>query len=218
MPRKPRIFGNGIGYHAILRCNNRERLLYDDEFKHFLNLLQQYRAKFSFKIYDYVLMQSHVHLLLSTHEGNTLDVAMGEFCLAFSKHYNDRNERSGHFWRERYWCRVVTDDRYALACLRYFARNPLKAGLVARPEQWMWGGCRFYAGMECNPLLEHHPTYLGLGQNPLARQRNYVKLISMPPRKGEDSLFTDKSRHGSQRFHEELTSLSRRYLMEVDPR
>lgn len=218
MPRKPRIFGDGIGYHVILRCNNRERLLNDLEFAQFLNLLQQYREKFSFKIYDYVLMQSHVHLLLSTHQGHSLNVVIGEFCLAFSKQYNDRNGRSGHFWRDRYWCRIVGDDRYALACMRYFARNPVAAGLVARPEQWDWSGCRFYAGMECNSWLEPHLTYLGLGQNPLARQLNYLKLIRMPTNRGEESLFVAKSRHQSHRFQTELNTLSRRYLMEVNPR
>lgn len=215
MPRKPRIFGDDIGYHVILRCNNHERLLHDGEFPYFLNLFQRYRDRFSLKIYDYVLMHSHVHVLLSTHNGYSLDVAMREFCLAFSKQYNNRNERSGHFWRDRYWCRVVSDDRYALACMRYFARNPVQAGLIVRPEQWRWGGCRYYAGIECSGLLEHHPTYLGLGPNALARQRNYLKLIAMPPTKGEKTLFVANSRHMSHRFEKQLGALSNRYLMEV---
>lgn len=215
MPRKPRIFGNDIGYHVILRCNNHERLLHDGEFPYFLQLLLRYQKKFSLKVYDYVLMHSHVHMLLSTHKGHFLDVAMGEFCLAFSKQYNDRNGRAGHFWRDRYWCRVVSDDRYALACMRYFARNPVQAGLVVRPEQWMWSGCQYYAGIKSNKVLEHHPTYLGLGQSASARQRNYLQLIAMPAIKEEASLFAASSRHTSQRFEKRLNALGRRYLMEA---
>lgn len=142
--------------------------------------------------------------LISTHEGHSLNAAMGEFCLAFSKQYNYRHNRVGHFWRDRYWCRVVMDDRYALACMRYFAWNAVKAGLAIRPEDWPWCGCRYYVGMDDSKILEFHPTYLGLGVTPLARQRHYLKLVTTAMTQAEESLFNERRRHTSKRFQSEL--------------
>lgn len=207
MPRKPRVFGDDLCYHVILRCNNRERLLFGSEFSHFLSLLENYKFQFSLRLYDYVLMQSHVHLMLSTHHGHRLDVAMREFCLAFSKQYNRRHERIGHFWRDRYWCRVVGDDRYALACLRYFAWNAVKAGLVTNPREWPWCGCRFHLGVEPNRLLECHPAYLGLGSTPESRSRNYGQLIEYPIQKREEQLFRLRSQLTSKCFEKILNQL-----------
>lgn len=204
MPRKPRVLGDGCCYHVILRCNNHERLLMGKEFSNFLHLLKKYKNKFALRIYDYVLMQSHVHLLLSTHDGHPLNVAMHGLCLAFSKQYNWRNERAGHFWRDRYWCRVVRDDRYAIACMRYFARNPVKAGIVTEARQWSWSGYHFYAGLNDSGLVEPHPSYLMMGSTAAERQKNYRSLIRMPAHPKEECLFGDRCQHASQRFQTHL--------------
>lgn len=201
MPRAPRIFGDDILYHVIIRCNNRERLLLDSqEFGCFSHQLADKRDRFRFLLYDYTLMHTHVHLLLSTHHGYHLDLIMRSLNLSFSKSYNTRYNRRGHFWRDRYWAHPVTTDSYALCCMRYLAWNAPRAGIIARPSDWPWCGYRFYALGERNSLLTPHPSYIALGNSDSVRQRHYRDFVHPPLYPDEEWLFLTRTRRASEKF------------------
>ena len=181
MPRSPRIFGDGVHYHIILRCNNKERLLEEQgDFNQLLKLLDEIRKKSFFKLYNYDFLHSHVHLMLSTHGEYYTDKIMHELCLKFAKDFNKRHGRSGHLWAHRYRSRILTNEKHALACLRYQNRNALSAGLVSKPEDWPWSGYHFYTSETCNDLLEPHPCYLELHEDPLKRSIAYKQLVNTP--------------------------------------
>ena len=181
MPRLPRIFGDGVHYHIILRCNNREHLLEEKEdFNRLLILLQEAREKFSFKLYNYEFLHSHIHLMLSTRGEHYTDKIMHELCLKFAKDFNKRHQRVGHLWAHRYRCRVIKNEQQGLACLRYQNRNALSAGIVTKPEEWPWSGYHFYALGIPNILLEPHPSYLGLHEDEIGRRFAYKLLVNMP--------------------------------------
>ena len=44
-------------------------------------------------------------------------------------------------WHREFWDRFIRDERHLQAAREYIAQNPVKAGLVARPEDWLWAGC-----------------------------------------------------------------------------
>lgn len=205
MPRRPRLFGDDLHYHVIIRCNNKERLLSEIDFPIFLEMLREYKEEVHARIYDCALMQSHAHLLLSTHHGISLGVFMRDFCRSFAKDYNERHGRVGHLWRDRYWSRVVTNDHYAVACMRYFSWNAPKGGLVRFPHEWAWCGYRFYAFGEPHPILEPHPSYLGLGATVAMRQSRYREIVTTPLSVDEEWLFRDQNRPDSKTFHQRLT-------------
>ena len=175
----PRIRGDGVHYHIILRCNNKERLFKSGEdFERLLLFLRNEKQKFGFKLYNYEFLHAHIHLMISTHGAFLIDQIMHEICLKYSKDFNRRHKRSGHLWAHRYRSRVILDDHHGLACLRYQHRNTTTAGIVARPEDWFWSGYNYYAFGIPNDLLEPHPSYLGLSENAEQRCKFYRTLVN----------------------------------------
>ena len=189
MARPLRIRGDDLHYHVILRCNNKEGLFRkNSDFQMALDMLFESQQQFGFKLYNYVFLNSHAHLMLSTHNEKFIDKIMHDFCFKFAKQYNRIYKRSGHFWAHRYRSRLITDDRYALACLRYQHRNPVLAGMVIKAEEWRWSGYAYYSFGAADDLLTQHPAFLGLSTDPLRRQQVYTKFVATP-------LLADKMGH-----------------------
>lgn len=124
-----RIREHGFHYHVIAKCNNSERLLLGHaDRKKLLKLLQHYMERHVCELFNYVIMPSHVHLLLTTTGKGRLNHFMHDFCLSYSHYFNKKHARNGHLWRHPYFSKVVEDDLYALICLRYIDKNPQAAG------------------------------------------------------------------------------------------
>ena len=150
----------------------------ESDFNRLYLMLGEGKIKFGFKLYNYEFLNSHAHLMLSTHQGNFIDQIMHDICLKYAKDYNQRHQRSGHFWAHRYRSRIILNDQHGIACLRYQHRNVLSAGIVSKPEDWPWSGYCYYAfGVE-DSLLEPHPSYLSLSEDLIQRRRMYRDLVN----------------------------------------
>jgi putative transposase len=137
----------------------------------FLEVLESMRRRFRLCIYAYVLMPDHVHLLLSEPERGLLADAIHYLKLSFSKRllaqlrtidsvaqvrarsFGANLDSSpalvpGIFWQKRYYDRNVRDEHEFIEKLRYIHRNPVRAGLCARSEDWKWSSFRHYAFQE----------------------------------------------------------------------
>ena len=124
----------------------------------------------------------------------------------YSRDYNRRKNRKGHFWIQHYQCIPVESDRYALALMRYINRNPIRAGMTKEVGEWKWSGSRFYMDQEKNELLEPHPSYLALAINDIQRKENYKKFVQMilPTEDNREVSFSESNYIGSKNFGEKL--------------
>src|SRR5579864_1670957 len=133
----------------------------------FLHCLEEMRCRFSMRIYGYVVMPEHVHLLVSepgptvpqvrvrsvdanlgpdiNPSGATLAEALHFLKLSFTKRLPGLTGETGSFWQKRYYDRNVRDEDEFKVKLRYLHRNPFKRGLVTNPEDWKWSSFRHYA-------------------------------------------------------------------------
>ncbi len=103
------------------------------------------RRKFSMRVYGYVVMPEHVHLLVSEPDRQTLADAIHYLKLSFAKHVRRTASEPGSFWQKRYYDRNVRDAEEFAVKLRYLHRNPVKRGLVEDPGDWKWSSFRHYA-------------------------------------------------------------------------
>ena len=71
---------------------------------------------------------------------------------AFSSYVNRKLHESGHLWQGRYFSSVL-DDSYLWSAVRYVERNPVRAGLVERAEQYPWSSAAGHCGLRIDPLL-----------------------------------------------------------------
>jgi len=126
MARPLRIQYPGAVYHITCRGNERKDIFKDDiDRKTFLNLLIASSKIYRIKIYSYVLMTNHFHLLIETPIGN-LSEFMRQFNITYTSHYNRRHNRTGHLYQGRYKSVLVDKDMYLAVLSRYIHLNPVK--------------------------------------------------------------------------------------------
>jgi len=178
MGRPPRIAFPGLVYHVVNRGNNRQQVLkHEADFRRYVELLQRYKDEYDFRLFHYVLMNNHVHLLLQTSEKGSISKIMQGVTLAHTKYYNRKNESSGHVWQGRFKSHVIEKDSYLLQCGRYIELNPVRANLVQDPGEYRWSSYRFYAFGEPNELLVRDPLYERLDEKEENQQNRYREFV-----------------------------------------
>jgi len=121
----------------------------------FLSSLARYKKRFGFKLYGLVIMDNHFHLLLETNETNDISKVMQSFLLSFGNRYRKRHHYAGHLWESRFQSRLLVNEVYVLECLDYIHNNPVKAGVVAKPEDYPWSSFFFYSGSINNRISDY---------------------------------------------------------------
>jgi putative transposase len=144
LPRKARQKSESGIYHIIMRGINRQTIFNEDEDYHrFLQTLKYYKEQSEYQIFAYCIMNNHIHLLLKPGL-EPLEQIMRRICGKFVYWYNQKYERVGYLFQDRFKSEPVEDDSYFLTALRYIHQNPLKAGLVDDIEQYPWSSYRAY--------------------------------------------------------------------------
>lgn len=108
----------------------------------FETALERIRRAFLLRVYGYVVMPDHVHLLLSEPRRDTLADSIKSLKQGVSRRLI---RAAPHFWQKRYYDFNVHGDTKFYEKLRYIHRNPVKKELFARPEDWEWSSFRHYA-------------------------------------------------------------------------
>lgn len=139
--RKNRILRQGSRYHVSVRVNNKEKLLTSFAAKQiFLTVLCKARKRYKFTIDDYVIMGNHIHLVIFPGKDESLSRIMQWILSVYAMIYNKRFNRSGHFWGERFFSRVIESFFDYLHTFNYIDKNPFVAGLVAKNRNWRFSG------------------------------------------------------------------------------
>ncbi|MGD0153397.1 MAG: transposase [Thermacetogeniaceae bacterium] len=151
MARRAREKSESGIYHIILRGTNRQEIFHDDEdCRRFLKMLVKYKKPTGIKIYGWCLMGNHIHLLFG--EGNEeISLTMKRVGVSYASYYNWKYAAVGHLFQDRFRSEMVDSDTYLLAVIRYIHQNPVKAGLVKKPQDWQWSSCSGYYGKEIYP-------------------------------------------------------------------
>ena len=144
----------------------------------------------------YVFMTNHIHLLLTPQEPMSISRMLHSASRRYSGYFNDRYQRTGTLWEGRFHASLVRTDRYVLACHRYIDMNPVRAGIVSRPDAYGWSSHRFYAMDEWNGLVTPHATVLDLSRDGRTRRLAYQQLFAVPPDPGELYAFRSAALSG----------------------
>lgn len=118
---------------------------------HFLDLLGSAIDRFKWLVIAFALMGNHYHLLLEITEENTLSRGMQWLDGKYAGWFNRQHSRSGHLVQGRFHGILVETETYFLELTRYVVLNPVRAGLVARPEDYRWTSYHATAGYVTPP-------------------------------------------------------------------
>ena len=147
VPRTARASVGGLVYHVLNRGNDRRTVFHEGgDYAAFLKLVAELAAggeagtgRPPVRVLAACLMPNHFHLVLWPRDDGDLSRAMGRLTTAHVRRYRRHHGGSGHVWQGRFKAFAVEQDGHLYAVLRYVERNPLRAGLVGRAQDWPWG-------------------------------------------------------------------------------
>lgn len=179
MPRQARLVIPHRPHHIIQRGHNRQVIFaQDQDYHYYLSTLQEWKTHYQIKVYAYCLMTNHVHLLLEPgDDSGTLAQLMKRVAARQTRYVNRLENRSGTLWESRYKSSPVETESYLLACTRYIELNPVRAQMVAEPEDYPWSSFQYRTGKRQEPWLDLDPVYLGLGRTARERARRYHDFV-----------------------------------------
>jgi putative transposase len=143
MPRIARSVAVDYPHHITQRGNKRTAVFFDDEDHWFyINTLKRYCQKYKLEIWAYCLMGNHVHLLAVPREDTSLARGIGLTNMVYTQYLNRKLGNSGRVWQNRFYSCAVEKDRYLWSVARYIERNPVKAGILEKAEEYRWSSAR----------------------------------------------------------------------------
>lgn len=197
MARLPRLILPDQPHHVILRGNNRQAIFYSDlDREHLLTTLKDVAALYRVAIHAYVLMDNHLHLLVTPPTAEALSRLMQSLGRRYVGWFNARHQRSGTLWEGRFRAGLIEGERHLLACMRYIELNPVRAGLVQVAADWPWSSARHHLGLVRSGLVTEHPMYWSLGNTPFEREHAYRELLLQGLTLAEQQRFTDAALRG----------------------
>ncbi len=143
MPRIARVCADGYPHHITQRGNNKETVFFDEEdMRNYVEVLQRYKNKYGIKILAYCLMNNHVHLLAVPEEKTSLARGIGSTNLLYTQYINRKYKRSGRLWQNRFFSAIVEEEPYLWSVMRYIERNPVRAKIVKKAEEYSWSSAK----------------------------------------------------------------------------
>jgi putative transposase len=147
----------GLPHHVTQRGNRSAEVFVDEiERTIYLSMLARYAKLYDTDVLAYCLMTNHIHLILVPRTKTGLAKTMRDASSAYAQLFNRRHAVSGHLWQARYFSSVM-DEPYLWAALCYVERNPVRAGLVMKAEEYQWSSARAHCSLAQDPLLAPLP-------------------------------------------------------------
>lgn len=163
MPRVARLVIPGLPHHIIQRGNRRQVVFFGDEDKAlYLKILRFHARQEKLKIWCYCLMDNHVHLIAVPETADGLAKVISELHRKYTWFINIRNNWRGYLWQGRF-ISYPMDEAYLYSCARYVERNPVRAGLVSKAEDYPWSSARAHVFNIEDPVLSPMPLARQIG-------------------------------------------------------
>lgn len=163
MPRSARIVHPGAPHHVIQRGNRQQRVFHTDaDYAFYRGLLAHACRRDAVTCWAWCLMPNHVHLVLMPEDEGGLARAVGRTHRLYSAEYNRHAGMRGHVWEGRFRSSPMDERHLAHGC-RYIELNPVRAGLVSRPEDWPWSSCRTHLSGQDDDLVTVRPMFDRVG-------------------------------------------------------
>ena len=153
MVRIARVEAVGQPHHVIQRGNRRQKVfIRDGDQGEYLKILKLQGELFGLEVWAYCLLENHVHLIVVPQREGALVEGIGETHRLYTRMINFREKWRGYLWQGRFKS-FPLDERYLFAAVRYVERNPVRAGIVAKAEDYAWSSARAHVYKEKDLIL-----------------------------------------------------------------
>lgn len=131
-------------YHIYNRGVNKERIFFSENNYEYFTYKMAYPFREKGIILAYCLMPNHFHLLVRITSPDFVKNGLQPFMIAYTRAINNEQDRVGPLFQGHYQSTLINEDAYLLECVKYIHLNPVKAGLVKKPQDWDHSSYRQY--------------------------------------------------------------------------
>lgn len=163
-------------FHCLNRAVARLPLFEKDaDYEAFEKVLAEAHERTPLRILDYTIMPNHWHFVVwpqtDDEVTNFFQWLTATHTMRWHAHYHTSG--TGHLYQGRFKSFPIQDDEHLLSVLRYVERNPLRANLCQRAEDWLWGSAwiRAHGTPKANKILSPWP---------LRRPRGWIEHVNQP--------------------------------------
>jgi REP element-mobilizing transposase RayT len=186
MPYRGDAFTQGQYYHIYNRGARKAKIFFNDgNYQYLLRLVKEYYQKHGATVIAYCLMPNHYHFLLRQEMDEPLSKFMQVLFNGYVQALNLQQGRTGTLLEGRFKHKCVDKWEYLIVLCRYIHRNPVKAGLVAKPEDWAYSNYREWIGLSGGALVDkvfvrdHFPSadeYVNFVNDVEDEKKSYEKI------------------------------------------
>ncbi|MBM2820767.1 MAG: hypothetical protein HW405_527 [Candidatus Berkelbacteria bacterium] len=163
------------------------KLVEQEGFNHAVNTVSKNNEPL-IQIITWCLMPTHFHLVLKQLKKNGLSDYLRKILESYSSYFNVKHKRKGPLWESRFKSVLVESDEQLNHLVRYVHLNPTTAGLVKRPEDWLYSSYREYLGeinynqviCQFDDILDIQPSiYRKFVNDQISYQRDLAKIKNL---------------------------------------
>jgi len=115
-------------------------LKFDKDKKRWMHWLYEAKKRFGLMILNFTVTSNHIQLLVYDGKVNVIPKSIHLIAGRTGREYNQRKNRKGAFWEDRYHATAVKTGNHLIRCLAYIDLNMVRAGVVRHPDEWIYGG------------------------------------------------------------------------------
>lgn len=173
MPRAKRYFDAGLIWHITHRCHKKEFLFkFAKDRRNYISWLYKAKKRYGLRVLNYMVTSNHIHLLVIDSEKrfrNTIPRSMQLTAGRTAQEYNQRKNRNGAFWEDRYHVTLIDNDDHLNQCMTYIDMNMVRAGVASHPKEWAHCGFHeIFHSKKCLLILDVQMLLAIFAQNSLS--------------------------------------------------
>lgn len=172
MARQARIVISETLHHITQRGNRGEHIfLQKEDYKTYLNILQEQCERFHVYLYSYCLLPNQIHLIVKPKEAELMARAIGETHRRYTNYINIRENWRGHLFQDRFFS-YATDEQHGLRAARFAETLPVTIGIAPKPENYLWSSAKSRIKVTKNNFLKTFHSFHAL--------QNWEDFLSRP--------------------------------------
>ncbi|MFA6079731.1 MAG: transposase [Candidatus Omnitrophota bacterium] len=158
MGRLPRVYVEGVLYYVTSKGGHGQNIFpHPEDYNDYLSLVANYKKQYGFKLFSYVLLADHLHMLIELKNSIGISSIMHDVNSRYTKNYNGRYGKKGHLFQERFRTVLAEKDPYLLQIIRCIHLNPVRASLAKDPKDYPYSSHARYL----DPSKRAHPDMAG---------------------------------------------------------
>ncbi|HXH51286.1 MAG TPA: transposase [Terriglobia bacterium] len=143
--------------YFFVTCNvqRTRKELEDRDFRILARAVAARRIEYEFLLTAWVFLPDHWHAVIGVRYPKTISAVMGTIKVSSTRQINSRRKKTGKLWQGRFFDRALRTVREYNRAVEYIHMNPVRRGLVAKPEDWFWSSVREYSGSLQDKATRH---------------------------------------------------------------